>query len=269
MLARELRQKYFDFFISKGHIVLPSASLVPENDPSQIFTGAGMVPFKPYFAGTAAPPHTRLTTCQKCVRTTDIEDVGDFSHCTFFEMLGNFSFGDYFKEEVIPWAWEFLTEWLKLDPDRLCVTIYLTDDEACRIWHEVIGLPADRIHRLDEDKNFWPPNSASDPNFTGVCGTNSEIFYRLVPEEELTHDPNLSPTERYKQDDRADKWLELWNLVFMTFNRSNDADGKPILTPLPKKNIDTGMGLDRVAYVLQGGASIYDNDQLRSILAKL
>jgi alanyl-tRNA synthetase len=269
MLARELRQKYFDFFVGRGHLVQPSASLVPENDPSQIFTGAGMIPFKPYFYGAALPPHTRLTTCQKCVRTTDIEDVGDFSHCTFFEMLGNFSFGDYFQAEVIPWAWEFLTQWLKLDPDRLCVTIYLTDDEAFRIWNEVIGLPPDRIHRLDEDKNYWPPNSASDPEFTGPCGPNSEIFYRVAPEEEMTQDPNLTPTERYKLDDKAGRWLELWNLVFIQYNRGKDAEGKPLLSPLPKKNIDTGMGLDRVAYVLQGGKSIYDNDQLRSIVARL
>jgi alanyl-tRNA synthetase len=269
MLTRELREAYLEFFRQKDHLVLPSASLVPENDPTLIFVGAGMVPFKAYYAGTATPPRTRLATCQKCVRTTDIDDVGDFQHCTFFEMLGNFSFGDYFKAEVIPWAWEFLTEWLKIDPDRLCVTVFKDDDEAFRIWNEVVGLPVDRIHRLDEDKNFWPANSATDPDYAGVSGPCSEIFFRMVPADRLTQDPALTPTQRYIVDDKAGRWTEIWNLVFTQFNRDNDAEGRPILIPLPKQNIDTGMGLDRVAMLLQGGRSIYDNDQLRSIVARL
>src|ERR1051325_5189105 len=167
MLAHEIRQRYIDFFVSKGHLRLPGAPLIPINvlgnlDEATLFTGSGMEQFKPYFANTATPPSTRVATVQKCLRTNDIDSVGDFSHCTFFEMLGNFSFGDYFKAEVIPWTWEFLIQIVGLDPDRICVTIYLDDNEAFDIWHNVIGLPEDRIHRLGEDKNYWPADAISE-----------------------------------------------------------------------------------------------------------
>src|SRR5437660_1331998 len=167
MLAKELRQAYIDFFKEKGHVHLPGSPLIPQDalgrsDASTLFTGAGMNQFKPYFSGEATPPSPRIVTIQKCVRTGDIDDVGDYSHCTFFEMLGNFSFGDYFKAEVIPWTWEFLTGRLKLDPKRLAVTVYLEDDEAYTLWRDVIGLPEDRIHRQGETENYWPANAISE-----------------------------------------------------------------------------------------------------------
>jgi alanyl-tRNA synthetase len=273
MRASELRQKYIEFFVSKGHLHLPGSPLIPidilgNRDTSTLFTSAGMQQFKPYFAGAAIPPRGRICTVQKCVRTNDIDSVGDFSHCTFFEMLGNFSFGDYFKSEVIPWTWEFLTEWLQIDPDRLCVTIYQDDDEAFEVWNKVVGLPPERIHRLGEDKNYWPASVISEgPN--GPCGPCSEIFYRVAPESEMTTDPDLTPTQRYLIDDKAGRWLEIWNNVFTQFDRSEDAGGKAILTPLPKKNNDTGAGLDRIAYVLQGKKSVFETDLFLPILAHL
>ncbi len=273
MLAHEIRQKYLDFFGARGHIKEQSASLVPTNilgvlDEATLFTGSGMEQFKPYFARTAVPPHTRIMTVQKCVRTNDIDSVGDYSHCTFFEMLGNFSFGDYFKAEVIPWTWEFLTQVVGLDPDRFCVTIYSDDDEAFDIWHNTIGLPADRSHRQGEDKNFWPASVLSNgPN--GPCGPNSEVFYRVAPLEEMTTDPALSPAERFAVDDNAGRWLEVWNNVFTQFDRQEDADGKAILTPLPSKNNDTGAGLDRIAYVAQGKTSVFETDLFSSTLEEI
>ena len=215
MLAHELRLKYLEFYGSKGHIYLPGAPLVPIDalgvpDNSTLFTGSGMQQFKPYFTGAATPPNPRVMTIQKCVRTGDIDSVGDFSHCTFFEMLGNFSFGDYFKAVVIPWTWEFLTQVVGLDPDRICVTIYVEDDESFDIWHNVIGLPEERIHRLGQDKNYWPANVITEgPN--GPCGPCSEYFYRVAPLEEMTTDPNIPPTERFLIDDAAGRWLELGN----------------------------------------------------------
>jgi len=273
MLARELRSKYIAFFQSKGHLHLPGSPLTPVDalgapDNSTLFTSAGMQQFKPYFIGAATPPSTRIVTVQKCVRTGDIDSVGDFSHCTFFEMLGNFSFGDYFKAEVIPWTWEFLTKEIGLDPERLCVTVYLDDDEAYEIWNKVVGLPEDRIHRLGEDKNYWPANAISEgPN--GPCGPCSEIFYRTAPLEEMTNDPNLTPTERFKKDDAAGRWLEIWNNVFTQFNRSEDENGAPTLTPLPRKNNDTGAGLDRIVMILQGKKSVFETDLFASTLAKI
>ena len=273
MLAHELRQKYIEFFQSKGHLHLPGAPLVPIDalgveDKSTLFTSAGMQQFKAYFVGAATPPHTRICTVQKCLRTGDIDSVGDFSHCTFFEMLGNFSFGDYFKREVITWTWEFLKDWLQIDTDRLCVTVFEDDNEAFGIWRDEIGLPEDRIHRLAADKNFWPANAIEDgPN--GPCGPCSEIFYRVAPLEEMTGDPNLTPTERYKIDDDAGRWLEIWNNVFTQFDRSEDADGRPLLTPLPKKNNDTGAGLDRIAYVLQGKTSVFETDLFQPTLNRI
>ncbi len=264
MLAHEIRQKYIEFFQSRGHLHLPGAPLTPVDalgnpDTSTLFTSAGMQQFKPYFTGAATPPQTRLATVQKCLRTNDIDSVGDYSHCTLFEMLGNFSFGDYFKAEVIPWTWEFLTQVVGLDADRFCVTVYVEDDEAYSLWHNVIGLPDDRIHRLGADKNFWPANAIIEgPN--GPCGPCSEVFYRVAPLEEMTADPALTPTERYLVDDAAGRWLEVWNNVFTQFDRGEEADGSPKLTPLPKKNNDTGAGLDRIALVSQGKSSVFETD---------
>ncbi len=273
MLSADLRKSYTDFFINKGHLHLPSAPLVPidalgAEDKSTLFTSAGMQQFKPFFTGEAAPPSRRIVTVQKCVRTGDIDSVGDYSHCTFFEMLGNFSFGDYFKAEVIPWTWEYLTAQLGLDPERLCVTVYKDDDEAFDIWHRTVGLPADRIHRLGGDKNYWPANAVTDgPN--GPCGPCTEIFYRVVPESEMTTDPSLSPTERYKVDDAAGRWLEIWNNVFTQFNRSEEPDGTPRLDPLPSKNNDTGAGLERIVCVLQGVSSVFDTDLFASVIRRI
>ena len=273
MLASEIRSKYVAFFTERGHLHLPSASLAPIDilgnaDNSTLFTGSGMQQFKPYFLNSTLAPNGRITTVQKCMRTGDIDAVGDFSHCTFFEMLGNFSFGDYFKSEVIPWTWEFLTKVVGLDPDRLCATVYIEDDEAYQIWRNVIGLPDDRIHRLGEDKNYWPAGAITNgPN--GPCGPCSEIFYRVAPIDEMTSDPALSPTERYLLDDSAGRWVEIWNNVFTQFDRSEDENGAPVLTPLPRKNNDTGAGLDRIAYVSQGKTSVFETDLFGPTLAHI
>lgn len=229
MKTDELREKYLAFFQEHGHSRQPSDVLVPTWDPSVLFTPAGMNQFKDHFLGKVKLEFTRATTCQKCLRTGDIDNVGRTAyHHTFFEMLGNFSFGDYFKQEAIQWAWSFLTDskWLGIDSERLNVTVYKDDDEAANIWHEKIGLPWNRISRMEEDENFWPASAPSlGPD--GVCGPCSEIYYQL--------------------DDGKD--VEIWNLVFTQFNRvGNPPDN---LRPLPSKNIDTGMGLERTASVLQ------------------
>ncbi len=264
MLAHEIRQKYLQFFRDRGHVHLPGAPLVPvdvlgNEDRSILFSGSGMEQFKPYFTGAATPPSPRVTTVQKCVRTVDIDAVGDFSHCTFFEMLGNFSFGDYFKADVIPWTWEFLTGVVGLDGDRLCVTVYIDDDEAYSVWKDVVGLPDDRIHRQGEDKNFWPASVISQgPD--GPCGPCSEIFYRIGEPGEMTMTPGLSPAERYAVDDAAGRWLEIWNNVFTQFSRSITERGDPQLSELPRRNNDTGAGLDRIAFVSQGKKSVFETD---------
>ncbi len=218
--------------------------LVPTWDPSVLFTPAGMNQFKPHFLGKVKLDFTRATTCQKCLRTGDIDNVGRTAyHHTFFEMLGNFSFGDYFKREAIVWSWEFLTsrQWLGLNPDRLTVSVYVDDHEASEIWRQEVGLPAAKIERMGEEDNFWP---ASAPTLgpDGVCGPCSEIFYH---------------------DDRGDS-VEIWNLVFTQFHRVGDPPDN--LRPLPSKNIDTGMGLERTASVLQGVTSNFDIDILRPIV---
>ena len=271
--AHELRQKYIEFFQGKGHLLLPGSPLTPIDalgnaDTSTLFTTAGMQQFKPYFTGAATPPNGRICTVQKCVRTNDIDSVGDTSHCTFFEMLGNFSFGDYFKAEVIPWTWEFLTGVLGIDGERICVTVFEDDAEAYQIWRNVVGLPDERIHKLGADKNFWPANAIIEgPN--GPCGPCSEVFYRVAPLEEMTSDPALTPTERYLVDDAAGKWLEIWNNVFTQFDRGEDENGAPKLTPLPKKNNDTGAGFDRIAYVIQGKKSVFETDLFAPILDRI
>jgi alanyl-tRNA synthetase len=244
MKTDELREKYLAFFESKGCVRKPSDVLVPRGDPTVLFTPAGMNQFKNQFLGIGKLEFTRATTCQKCLRTGDIDNVGNTAyHHTFFEMLGNFSFGDYFKKEAIHWAWEFLTtkQWLGLDPDRLSVTVYLDDDEANDIWHKEIHLPADRIKREDEGENFWPA-SAPSKGPDGVCGPCSEIYY---------HAPGARSS------------VEIWNLVFTQFNRVGPPPDN--LRPLPKKNIDTGMGLERTAAVLQGVDSNFENDVLKPL----
>ena len=241
MTTDELREAFLDFFASKGCIRRPSDVLVPQGDDTVLFTPAGMNQFKREFMGLGDPSFTRATTCQKCVRTGDIENVGKTPrHMTFFEMLGNFSFGDYFKKEAIHWGWEFLTRTLKVPADRLTVTIYLDDDEAFRIWNEEIGLAPNRITRMGEDDNFWPAGAPTHgPD--GVCGPCSEIFYHGDGIEEV----------------------EIWNLVFTQFNRV----GPGQLEPLPKNNIDTGMGLERMAAALQGVPTNFDIDILRPLVA--
>ncbi|HEX8200256.1 MAG TPA: alanine--tRNA ligase [Isosphaeraceae bacterium] len=240
MTTDDLRDAYLDFFVSKGCQRRPSDVLVP-NDPTVLFTPAGMNQFKREFLGLGDPGFTRATTCQKCLRTGDIENVGKTAfHETFFEMLGNFSFGDYFKREAIHWAWEFLTRVLEIDPDRLSVTVYLDDDEAFGIWRDEVKLPAERITRMGEDDNFWPAGAPSHgPN--GVCGPCSEIFFH----------------------GNGPKEVEIWNLVFTQFNRV----GPGQLEPLPKKNIDTGMGLERAAACLQGVPTVFAIDVFRPIVA--
>jgi len=246
--GKELRELFLNFFESIGCRRLHSFSLTPD-DPTLLFTIAGMVPFKPYFLGIKTPEFTRATTSQKCVRTNDIENVGHTArHHTFFEMLGNFSFGDYFKKEIIPWAYEFLTEYIGLEKERLYVTVHISDDEAYEIWNKTVGLPADHIYRFDED-NFW----ASGP--VGPCGPCSEILYDQG-EEYSCGKPTCAP------GCDCDRYLEIWNLVFMQFNRSEDGT----LTPLPKKNIDTGMGLERLASVVQNVKTDFETDLFRPII---
>ncbi|MDA1165746.1 MAG: alanine--tRNA ligase [Planctomycetota bacterium] len=243
MKTDELREKYLSFFESKGCIRRPSDVLVPRDDKTVLFTPAGMNQFKNQFMGIGPLDFTRATTCQKCIRTGDIGNVGVTAyHHTFFEMLGNFSFGDYFKKDAIHWAWEFLTDpkWLGLAPERLSITVYLDDDEAFKIWHEEVGVPASQITREDEGENFWPASSPSlGPD--GVCGPCSEIYYT---------------------PDNGNK-VEIWNLVFTQFNRvGNPPDN---LHPLPSKNIDTGMGLERTAAVMQGVVSNFEIDSLKPL----
>lgn len=241
----EIREKFLDFYAQRGHKILPSASLVPE-DPTVLLTIAGMLPFKPIFLGQRAAESPRATTSQKCIRTNDIENVGRTArHHTFFEMLGNFSFGDYFKKEAIAWAWELVTEVFGLPPEKLVVSVFREDDEAFAIWRDEIGIRAHRIQRMGEDDNFWH----SGP--TGPCGPCSEIYYDFHPEK--GDDINLEDDTRF---------IELYNLVFMQYNK--DAEGN--LTPLQNQNIDTGMGLERMAQVLQQVPNNYETDLILPII---
>lgn len=251
MRANELRRTFTGFFADRGHTVVPSASLIP-HDPSLLFTVAGMVPFKSYFVGEEAPPWPRATSVQKCVRAggkqNDLDEVGRTSrHLSFFEMMGNFSFGDYFKEKAIPWAWELVTEGFGLDPERLWVTVHLTDDEAEEIWRDQVGVPAERIQRLDED-NFWRMGE------TGPCGPCSEVFWDKGPEYGEDGGPAHGGEERF---------VEIWNLVFMQYEQR--ADGE--MVPLPNPSIDTGAGLERLLSVLQGVDSVFDTDEFVRLLA--
>lgn len=247
--GNELRGEYLRFFEGKGHLRLPSASLVPENDPTLLFTGAGMVPFKPYFLGRASPPHPRLTTCQRCLRTADIDQVGTTArHATFFEMLGNFSFGDYFKEEAIGWAWEFITRRLELPRERLWVTVYQDDDEAAALWERIAGIPPARIVRLGKEDNFWEIG-------VGPCGPCSEIYLDRGPDRGCGH-PDCKP------GCHCDRFMEFWNLVFIQYFKNETGE----YLPLERKGIDTGMGLERMAALLQGVESIFDIDLVRPVL---
>ena len=250
MTGNEIRTAYLEFFKSKEHLILHSFPLIPENDPSLLLIGAGMAPLKPYFTGKLVPPSYRVTTSQKCIRTDDIDNVGRTArHHTFFEMLGNFSFGNYFKKEAISWAWEFLTKVLELDQSKLSVTIYPDDDEAYDYWHNMIGLPDDHIFKMDD--NFWEIGE-------GPCGPDSEIFYDLGPERGCG-----KPTCTVGCD--CDRYLEIWNLVFTQFNRTKDGE----YVPLEKKNIDTGMGLERIASVVQEKESNFETDLIYPIIEKV
>jgi alanyl-tRNA synthetase len=248
----DIRQAFLQFFQDRGHLLLPGWPLVPLGDPTSLFTSAGMQQFKPYFIGEARPPAPRITTVQRCFRTTDIEEVGDYSHLTAFEMLGNFSFGDYFKREAIRWAWELLTEVYRIPPERLHITVFLTDDEAYGHWRDV-GVPESHLHRCDEDKNYWFSFPHGTPGASGPCGPCSEIYYDYHPERGLDG-------IRVAYDD--ERFLEIWNLVFMQLYQHPDGTR----TDLPAQNIDTGSGLERVAAVLQGKRSVYETDIFLPIL---
>ena len=257
MLSKELRTKYLEFFKSKGHMIHPSDSLVPD-DPSLLYTSAGMVQFKPYFTGERIPPCRRLTDSQKCMRTGDIDEVGDSTHLTFFEMLGNFSIGDYFKREAIHWAWEFLTQVIKIDADRLWTSVYKDDDEAASVWIDELGFPKERLVRLGEDKNFWPADAPTKgPN--GPCGPCNEIFLDMDPDKGYPEDPAWSIAND------SSRFVEIWNLVFQQFDRKDDGS----LVPLPTKNIDTGMGLERTIIVLNGLESAYETDLFVPIIEEI
>ena len=257
MLSQEISKRWIDFFASRGHTVVPSASLI-SNEPGAMFTIAGMVPFIPYFLGRETPPFSRATSVQKCIRTLDIEEVGKTArHGTFFQMAGNFSFGDYFKEKAIPFAYELLTSSVEeggygLDPERLWVTIYEGDDEAFEIWTKTVGFPAERIQRMGMKENYW---STGQP---GPAGPDSEIFYDRGPAYGKEGGPAA--------DD--DRYIEIWNLVFMQYQRGEGIgkDDFEILGDLPKKNIDTGLGVERLAMLLQGVENFYETDQVRPVL---
>lgn len=285
MTARELRQKYLKFFESKGHSIFPSGSLVPFDvtgrlDESLLFNGAGMVQFKPYFRGIAEPPNKRLTTAQKCVRTGDIETVGDLTHLTFFEMMGNFSFGDYFKDDAIAYSWEFLTspDWLGLDPNRLSFTVFEEDDVAFEAWSKIVSAaginPATRVFRLDEETNYWPAGAFSSGP-PGPCGPNSEMFYWTSEDVPVPSTQSGYGVEDWIRDDAAKNWLEIWNDVFIQYewqghlrNPERPGEGyiKDGMPELPFRSVDTGMGLERTITVLTGKKSLYDTDLFEPIL---
>ena len=256
LTSKELRSTYLNFFASRGHAIIKSASLIPENDPTVLFTTAGMHPLVPYLSGEKHPAGTRLTDVQKCVRTGDIEEVGDSSHCTFFEMLGNWSLGDYFKKESIGWSYELLTKELGIDPARLAVSVFAgdadcqRDEESASLW-QANGIPADRIFYLPKKNNWWGPAGE-----TGPCGPDTEIFID-------TGKPKCSP--ECSPACSCGKYLEIWNNVFMQFHKN--ADGT--FSPLKQKNVDTGMGLERTVCVLNGHSSVYETDLFAPAIARI
>jgi len=255
--ANELRALFLEFFKEKGHSVIPSASVIPENDPTVLFTTAGMHPLVPYLLGQKHPQGTRLTDVQKCIRTGDIDDVGDMSHLTFFEMLGNWSLGDYFKKEMIPWSWEFLTseKWLGIDPDKLAFTVFEgdedcpRDEEAANIWRSC-GVKDDHLFYLPKEHNWWGPAGV-----TGPCGPDTEMF--IITKKPCG--PNCSPACK------CGAYLEIWNDVFMQYNKQKDGT----FIPLEQKNVDTGMGLERTICVLNNKKSVYETDLFADILGKI
>ncbi|MGA1436996.1 MAG: alanine--tRNA ligase, partial [Ilumatobacteraceae bacterium] len=252
MSADDLRKSFLDFFAAKDHAVVPSASLIP-HDPSLMFTVAGMVPFKPYFVGDETPPYMRAASSQKCARAggkhNDLDDVGRTKrHLVFFEMLGNFSFGDYFKSEIIPWSWELVTEKWGFDGDRLWITVHESDDEAEALWHEGVGVPMNRIQRLGDKDNFWQMGD------TGPCGPCSEIH--------IDRGPAFGPDGGPLNDPHGDRFMEFWNLVFMQFDQAPDGSR----TPLPKPSVDTGAGLERILALLQGVDSVWETDLMQPLL---
>ena len=279
MEGDSIRNSYIQFFEERGHLHMPSASLIPAGDPTLLFTSAGMVPFKPFFMGEQTPPRRRLTSCQKSFRTTDIDEVGDHKHLTFFEMLGNFSIGDYFKKDAVAFAWELCTDLFGLEPDRLYVTIHLDDDEAYDLWRNDIGVPPERIYRYGNKDNWWGPAGLEGP--TGPC---SELHYDggaekgvgqhsqtdgMTPPDELTAllrseaagGPEAQPGGCHPNCD-CERFVELWNLVFMQFYQ----DPAGSRTPLPAPSVDTGLGLERAAAILQGKPNVYETDLFRPIV---
>ncbi len=278
MNGDQIRDSFIQFFESKGHQHMPSASLIPAGDPTLLFTSAGMVPFKPFFMGEQTPPSRRLTSSQKSFRTTDIDEVGDHKHLTFFEMLGNFSIGDYFKEGAVGFAWELVTQLFGLSPDRLYVTIHLDDDEAFAIWRDQIGVPEERIYRYGDKDNWWGPAGTEGP--TGPC---SEIHYdggvekgchdgRMVEVDVLTTQLReerdgapLREVDGCHPNCDCERFVELWNLVFMQYYQDPERNR----TPLPAPSVDTGMGLERAAVILQGKNNIYETDLFTSIIARV
>lgn len=252
MTSNEIREKFLQFFKEKGHAIIPSAPVVPENDPSTLFNSAGMQPLVPYLMGETHPEGTRLVNSQKCIRTGDIDDVGDTFHHTYFEMLGNWSLGDYFKQESIPWSYEFLTKELNISPDRLSVTVFAGDDdaprdeEAAEIWKS-LGIQEERIYYFGKEENWWAAGA------TGPCGPDTEIFYDVT---QKPCGPDCKP------GDGCGRYFEIWNNVFMVYNRKSDGT----LEELPNKNVDTGMGLERTATVLSGLTDNYTNDLFKPAL---
>ena len=250
--ADELRQSFLDFFVARGHTAVPSASLIP-HDPTVLFNVAGMVPFKPYFVGDEVPPFNRAVSSQKCVRAggkhNDLDDVGRTKrHLVFFEMLGNFSFGDYFKELAIPYSWELVTEVWGFDGDRLWITVHDSDDEAEKIWHEVVGVPMERIQRLGDKDNFWQMGD------TGPCGPCSELH--------IDRGPAFGPDGGPLHDPHGDRFMEFWNLVFMQYDQAPDGTR----TALPKPQIDTGAGLERILCLLQGVDAVWETDLMAPLI---
>jgi len=251
----DLRTKWLDFWKSKNHVIIPSAGVVPDNDPTALFHNAGMHPLVPFLMGEKHPAGIRLANAQKCIRTIDIDEVGDDIHLTFFEMLGNWSLGDYFKEEQIPWSFEFLTKILKLPIEKLAVSVFAGDKNApedkksAELWQKQ-GIPKERIAYLDKKHNWWAKGD------TGPCGPDTEMFFWVG---------DTTPPVNFKETHENPLWVEIWNDVFMQFNR--DGNGK--LTPLPQKNIDTGLGLERTVAALNGFSSVYETDAFASILQKL
>lgn len=258
MKSYELREKFLSFFKEKGHAVIPSASVIPENDPTVLFTTAGMHPLVPYLLGAKHPEGKRLANVQKCIRTGDIDEVGDTTHCTFFEMLGNWSLGDYFKKEAIAWSWEFLTseKWLNIPKEKIFITVFAGDDDAPRdmdsynYWLSH-GVDESHIFFLSKKHNWWGPAGT-----TGPCGPDTEMFYDTGKEK---CGPDCSPACS------CGKYVEIWNDVFMEYNKT--AGGK--YEPLSQKNVDTGMGLERTITVLQGVESVYDTDVYQGIMNRI